>query len=185
VRHQHQPTSPPAGTNNSQIAANSGVLLQPLPSGAPFLCPMPVCGRRAQRWSGETRAQVLIHLRSKVHEHERVGHLTLASIGSKYCDNCGELRSVLGRYHGCKRHLGSQTANTAWLTGLLPHPSRPRTPQPSQIKLPAGPLHSLPKPCALRGSLHWPPPPPRPQHAALQRPCRAMRLWRDPLPLRG
>jgi hypothetical protein len=50
---------------------------------------MPVCGRWGQRWSGDTKAQLLIHLLSKVLENERIGHLTLASIGAKYCGSCG------------------------------------------------------------------------------------------------
>jgi hypothetical protein len=98
---------PPAGTNNSQIADNSGVPPQPPPSGAPFLCPMPVCGRRGQHWSGDTKAQLLVHLRSKVHENERISHLILASIGAKYCGNCSQLMPILGRNHRCERRLGS------------------------------------------------------------------------------
>jgi hypothetical protein len=110
--------------------------------------------------------QLLIHLRSRVHENERIGHLTLASIGAKYCENCGQLVSVLGRNHRCERHLSSQpsspapmtpsallspapqTANTALADRTPAAPEPPWTPQPAQIELPAGPLHSLPKPCA-------------------------------------
>jgi hypothetical protein len=56
-----------------------------------------VAGGADKRWRGDTKAQLLIHLRSKVHENERIGHVTLASIGAQYCDNCGQIRSVLGR----------------------------------------------------------------------------------------
>jgi hypothetical protein len=78
----------------------------------PILCslPMPYAGMWQAGPTLERRHQstLLVHLRSNVHENERIGHLTLASIGAKYCANCGQLMSVLGRNHRCERHLGSQ-----------------------------------------------------------------------------
>jgi hypothetical protein len=160
--HQQQPTSPSG--RNQQLSDSSQVrstAATPPPSCAPFLCPtMPVCGRLGRRWSGDTKAQLLIHLRSKVHENERIGHLTLASIGAQYCDNCGQLRSVLGQNHRCERHLGSQpqpSSPASTTSAALPAPASQTANTALANRTPATPEPPLDPTTSADRAPGWPP----------------------------
>jgi hypothetical protein len=105
VRHQQQPSS--FTGRNQQLPDSSQ--LRSTAASSPILCslPMPYAGM----WQAGPMLERRHHNATahspalKVHENERIGHLTLASIGAKYCGNCGQLMFVLDRNHRCERHL--------------------------------------------------------------------------------